>query len=59
MTELFEFSGRPELLNPALIIGWDSDVSSLGAKAIDYLSEKLGGQPFCEIELEEFFSLGE
>ncbi len=58
MTELFEFSSRPELLNPALIIGWDADVSSLGAKVIDYLNGKLGGQPFCEIELEEFFSLG-
>ena len=58
MTELFEFSSRPELLNPALIIGWDADVSSLGAQVIDYLNGKLRGQPFCEIELEEFFSLG-
>ncbi len=58
MTGLFKFSSHPELRSPSLIIGWDADVSNLGAKAIDYLNEKLGGQPFCELELEEFFSLG-
>jgi len=41
-----------------LIIGWDTDVSNLGTRVTDYLNEKLGGQSFCEIELEEFFSLG-
>ena len=40
-----------------MVIGWDADAARLGARVTDYLNKKLGGQPFCEIEPLEFFSL--
>ena len=49
---------QPELQRPSLIVGWSGDASTLGAKVIDYLNKKLGGQSFCEIEPAEFFTLG-
>ena len=58
MTELLKFSSHPELKSPTLIIGWNEDVNDLGARVVDYLNKKLDGQPFCEIELTGFFSLG-
>ena len=58
MTELLKFSSHPELKSPTLIIGWNEDVSDLGARVVDYLTKQLDGQPFCEIELTGFYSLG-
>ncbi len=53
-----KFSWQPELQHPSLVVGWGMDASKLGAKVIDYLNRKLGGQGFCEIEPAEFFPLG-
>jgi len=58
MNELVRFSNQPELRNPSLVVGWTLDASQLGARVTDYLLRKLGGQPFCEIEPVEFFTLG-
>jgi len=55
--ELLEFFSRPKFQSPSMVIGWDADAAWLGAKVTDYLNKKLGGQPFCEIEPLEFFSL--
>jgi len=41
-----------------MVVGWSADAGNLGAKVTDYLIKKLGGETFCEIEPEEFFSLG-
>jgi proteasome assembly chaperone (PAC2) family protein len=58
MNELVRFSSRPELKSPSLVVGWTLDASQLGARVTEYLIRKLGGQPFCEIEPVEFFTLG-
>jgi len=58
MTEPLRFSWQPDLDNSPLIIGWSADASKLGAKVIDYLNRKLGGQSFCELEPVQFFPLG-
>ena len=58
MNELIKFSKQPELQSPSLVIGWNLDASHLGARVTDYLVKKLGGEPFCEIEPVEFFTLG-
>jgi proteasome assembly chaperone (PAC2) family protein len=34
------------------------DASQLGARVTDYLVRKLGGQPFCDVEPVDFFTLG-
>ncbi|MDY6862032.1 MAG: PAC2 family protein, partial [Thermodesulfobacteriota bacterium] len=46
---------RPKLKNASLVIGWNKDVSKLGAKVLNYLDNKLGYQEFCEIETDNFF----
>jgi predicted ATP-grasp superfamily ATP-dependent carboligase len=47
-----------ELKGSCMIVGWHEDAAGLGAKVIDYLSLKLGGDMFAEIEPFNFFSLG-
>lgn len=42
----------------ALIVGWTEDAARMGTGIIDYLSDRLGGEKFAEIEPEEFFPLG-
>ncbi len=58
MTELIQFSSQPVLQSPSMVVGWNLDASHLGLSVTDYLIERLGGQPFCEIEPVDFFSLG-
>lgn len=58
MNNPLRFSWQPELQQSSLVVGWTGDASTLGAKVTDYLSRKLGGQSFCEIEPAEFFTLG-
>jgi len=58
MKDPLKFSWQPELQRPSLVVGWSVDASKLGAKVTDYLTRKLGGQSFCEIEPVEFFPLG-
>jgi len=58
MIEPLNFSWRPKLQNPALVVSWSDDASKLGTRVADYLNRKLGGQSFCEIEPVEFFTLG-
>ena len=58
MKELFQFTSQPELRSPSMVVGWSADAGNLGARVTDYLIGKLGGETFCEIEPEEFFSLG-
>ena len=53
-----KLSRQLELNSPSLLIGWNKDVSKLGAKVIDYLNRKLAGESFAEIEPVEFFPLG-
>lgn len=48
----------PQFKGPPLIVGWYEDVSELGAKIIDYINSKLGGEVFAEIEPLDFFPLG-
>lgn len=57
MTESIQFSSQPELRSPSLVVGWSLDASRLGTRVTDYLIRKLGGQPFCEIDPVEFFTL--
>jgi proteasome assembly chaperone (PAC2) family protein len=55
--EILKFSGRPELKNPAFIVGWTTDAGKMGSRVVDYLVEKLTGEQFCEINPLEFFPL--
>jgi proteasome assembly chaperone (PAC2) family protein len=54
----FKIYKKPNLRNPALVLGWSEDIGNLGRKVTDYLNQKLKGQEFAEIEPEDFFSLG-
>ncbi len=58
VSDPLRLSWQPKLRRPSLIVGWSADAGRLGAKVADYLNRKLGGQAFCEIEPEEFFTLG-
>jgi len=49
---------QPELENASLIVGWQEDAGKLGPKVIDYLQKHIKGKSFCEVEPEEFFTLG-
>jgi len=54
----FKILQEIQFQSPSLVIGWKRDTSKLGSKVIDYLNKKLGGNEFCEIELNRFFSFG-
>ncbi len=58
MKELFKLYREPQLQSPSLVVGWSADAGKLGATVTDYLTGKLGGQGFGEIEPAEFFPLG-
>lgn len=58
MKKPFKYINQPSFKNPALIVGWNKDTGKVAPKVINFLNEKLGGQIFCEIELENFFSFG-
>jgi proteasome assembly chaperone (PAC2) family protein len=49
---------EPKLQGSSLVVGWSQDAGKLGSSVIDYLKKKLGAEPFAEIALENFFSLG-
>jgi proteasome assembly chaperone (PAC2) family protein len=56
---LFEFYKTPQLQRPSLIVSWQThDVGKIGAKVINFLNEKLGGQEIGEIKPLGFFPLG-
>ncbi len=55
----FEIYETPQLQNPSLIVGWQTqDIGKLGSKMIDFLNEKLGGQEIAEIKPLGFFPFG-
>lgn len=57
--ELFEIYQTPQLQNPSLIIGWQTqDVGKLSSKVVHFLNEHMGGQEIAEIKPSGFFSLG-
>lgn len=53
----YRIYAEPELENPSLVVGWTEDAGKLGPRVTDYLSEKLGGKEFAEIEPAGFFPL--
>jgi proteasome assembly chaperone (PAC2) family protein len=46
---------RPDFIHPAIVLGWNGDISKTGTKITDYLNTKLKGEVFGEIEPFEFF----
>ena len=54
----FTIFKEPKLQSSSLVVGWSQDAGKLGSRVIDYLNKKLGGEPFAEIVLENFFPLG-
>jgi len=58
MKKPFKYTMHPSFKNPSLIVGWNKDTGSVAPSVINFLNEKLGGQMFCEIEPEDFFSFG-
>lgn len=50
-------SYQPHFENPSLIVGWNQDSGKLSPRVIDYLSQKINGESFCDIEPVGFFSL--
>ncbi|MFH1382147.1 MAG: PAC2 family protein [Chloroflexota bacterium] len=47
---------HPRLRNPSLVVGW-SDAGFVGTSSVDYLTDKLGGVEFAEIEPHDFYLL--
>lgn len=60
MSERYPFKvlRKPKFQSSSLVVGWNEDAGELGPGVIDYLTQKLGGERFGEIEPEDFFSLG-
>ncbi len=58
MNERLKFSSPPEFQHSFLVVSWSGDAGGLGMEVTDYLTRKLGGRSFCEIEPVDFFSLG-
>lgn len=50
-----KFYRQPELRQPSLVVGWNSDIGKLGSKVTGYLNKKLKGEIFAEIEPFDFF----
>jgi len=57
MKNIFKFFEQPQLENPSLIVGWNTDAGKLSPTVIDYLNRKINSKSFCEIEPAGFFSL--
>lgn len=57
MKNIINISEQPQLENPSLIVGWNSDTGKLSPAVIDYLNSKINTKSFCEIEPAPFFSL--
>ena len=60
MIELSQYriSRQLEFKTPSMLVGWNEDAANLGTSITSYLIKKLDGQEFCEIEPEEYYSLG-
>ena len=58
MRNPLKFLARPEFQYSSLVVGWEDDAGKLGEAVTDYLIQKLGGQPFCEIDPGDYFPLG-
>jgi proteasome assembly chaperone (PAC2) family protein len=54
---LFKVYRKPKFQSSSLVVGWSEDAGQLGPGVIDYLTQRLGGERFAEIEPEDFFSL--
>jgi len=54
----FKVYRKPKFQSSSLVVGWSEDAAQLGPGVIDYLTQRLGGEKFGEIEPEDFFSLG-
>lgn len=57
MNDRLRFTPPPGLKSPALVVGWSTDVSRLGTKVGERLTDKLGCEAFGEIESVGFFPL--
>lgn len=54
-----EIYGTPKLDRPSLIVSWQTrDVGKCSIRAVDFLIEKLDGQPVAEMKPSGFFSFG-
>ena len=53
----FKLYRKPKFRSSSLVVGWSEDAGQLGPGVIDYLTRKLGGERFGEIEPEDFFPL--
>jgi len=54
-----EIHETPELVNPTLIVGWQTrDPGKVGCEVIDFLNQSLGGRQVSEISPVGFFSFG-
>ncbi|MBI2908948.1 MAG: PAC2 family protein [Chloroflexi bacterium] len=49
--------GRPEASGASMVVGWREDAAKIGWRTTRYLTRKLGGQKFAEIEPVGFFPL--
>ena len=51
----FKVYRKPKFQSSSLVVGWGEDAGQLGPGVIDYLTQRLGGEKFGEIEPEDFF----
>lgn len=58
MKNPLRFPGRSERQHTSLVVGWGSDAGKLGEAVVNSIIDKLGGQLYCEIGPEEYFTLG-
>jgi predicted ATP-grasp superfamily ATP-dependent carboligase len=57
MTGPVEFSRRPDLERPTLVVSWTADAAGLGETVTGYLNRKLENRPFCHIDGVDFFAM--
>ena len=57
MTGRLNYLAAPELVRPALVVGWRGDAGNLGERTVAYLNESLNLKPLAEIEPVGFFQL--
>ncbi len=57
MTARLKYLASPELVRPALLVGWRGDAGNLGERTVAFLNETLSLKPLAEIEPVGFFPL--
>jgi predicted ATP-grasp superfamily ATP-dependent carboligase len=57
MTGRLNYLSSPELVRPALVVGWRGDAGSLGERVVSYINESLAVQPLAEIEPVGYYPL--